>query len=73
MRNIAQYPITPDEVKAHIQSYANQEINSGIIGGTGPYICRLVIEYLDDDPDAFEEFLRVMQARELDKKKKSAK
>ena len=67
MRNISDYPITVDEVKTHIQSYADHETNSGAIGGTGPYICRLVLEYLDDDPGAFEEFLRVMQARELER------
>jgi hypothetical protein len=73
MRNIAQYPITTDEVKKHLQSYADQEINSGVIGGTGPYICKLVIDWIDDDPENFESFLRAKQALELDKRNKSAK
>lgn len=65
MRNIAQYPITVDEVKAHIQSYADHETNSGAIGGTGPYVCKLVIDWIDNDPDNFREFIHTMQQREI--------
>jgi hypothetical protein len=73
MRNIAQYPITVDEVKRHLQSYADHETNSGAVGGTGPFICKLVIDWIDDDPENFASFLRAKQALELENRSKSAK
>ena len=66
MRNIDQYPITLEEVKNHLQSYADHEINSGVVGGTGPFIIKLVIDWIDDDPENFASFLRAKQALELD-------
>jgi hypothetical protein len=58
MRNIEQYPITVQECINHINYYGQKDLNSGMIGGTGPYVTSLVCDFLDQNRTEFEEFLQ---------------
>lgn len=56
MRNLKQYPITTEECIDHIKKYGEAEMERGLIGGTGPYVTKLVTEFLTDNKE-FHSFI----------------
>jgi hypothetical protein len=51
MRNILQYPITAEECITHIKAYGQRELDSGLIGGTGPYVTQIVADFLEGNEE----------------------
>lgn len=58
MRNLHQYPITTDEVLEQLENYRLQSELSGAIGGTHGIVCHLLTQYLEEQRDNFNEFLK---------------
>lgn len=61
MRNLAEYPITTEEAIKRIEQYGQDELASGAIGGTGPYITKLVAAYLKKQESDFKLWLEFQQ------------
>jgi hypothetical protein len=51
MRNVLQYPITAEECVNTIKAYGDREMKSGAVGGTGPWITKIVAEFLEGNEE----------------------
>lgn len=61
MRNLSQYPITPEEVDRVLDSVGLEMHNKRVVGDCRPLILRYVREFVAANPESFDAFLRRSQ------------
>lgn len=58
MRNLAKYPITTEECLRTLENELEKLQAAELVGDTRPLILKYIYEYIDNNSESFEEFLK---------------